>query len=118
MSDPVPVQKKKHGCLFYGCLTVLVLLLVGGVGAFFIVRHLVRQANAFIADSTDTHAVELPKNELSAAELAALRDRWTAFQDALNAHSNAPPISLTGPELDALLMEGSGANPALQTVFM
>src|SRR5689334_15496899 len=100
---PEPTQPKRRGCFFYGCITVLILALLVGIVAFFAVRFGLRKANAFIGEYADTHAVALPTNELSTAQSAALEKRWTAFQDALSAHSNVPPITLTGPELNALL---------------
>jgi hypothetical protein len=108
MNETQPIPKKRHGCLFYGCMTVLVLMAIVTVAGLIALHAAYKWANTFIADYTETQAVELPKSELSAAELAALRARWTAFQQSLAAHTNTPPISLTGPEFDALLAEGSG----------
>jgi hypothetical protein len=102
MSNP-ETPKKQHGCFFYGCITCLVLLLVVGLTAFFGVRYAIHRVNAMIAEYTDTQPMALPKEEMPAAELDLLKKRFAAFNDALQAHSNAPPFALTGREINALL---------------
>src|SRR5438552_453763 len=95
--------KKQRGCFFYGCITCLVLLLVVGLAAFLGVRYAIHRANALIAEYTDTQPMALPKEEMPAAELEQLKKRFAAFNDALQAHSNAPPFVLSGREINALL---------------
>src|SRR4051812_9575326 len=109
-NTPEPTQPKRRGCFFYGCMTVLVLALIAGIAAFFAVRYGLKKANSLIGEYTDTQAVALPTNELSTAQSTSLEKRWTTFQDALSAHSNVPPISLTGPELNALLTGAANKN--------
>ena len=103
MSNPEP-PKKQRGCFFYGCMTCLVLLLVVGLTAFLGVRYAIHRANAMIAEYTDTQPMALPKEEMPAAELDALKKRFAAFHDALQAHSNTAPLILTGQEINALLL--------------
>ncbi len=45
----------------------------------------------------------LPKVEMPAEELKKMNERLDAFNDAVKAHSNAPPLILTGREINALL---------------
>jgi hypothetical protein len=103
MNNPESPQKRR-GCFFYGCMTCLVLMLVVGLTAFFGVRYAVHRINAFIAEYTDTQPMALPKEEMPAAELDQLKKRFAAFHDAVQAHSNTPPLILTGPEINALLV--------------
>jgi hypothetical protein len=103
MSAIDPPEKKRHGCLFYGCITLIVFVLVVAVAAFFAVRYIAGVANAKIAEYTDTQPMVFPKVDLPAGELEKLKARVDAFNTAVEAHSNAPALVLTGPEINALL---------------
>ncbi len=98
--QPVP---KRRGCFFYGCITSLVLCVVLALGVLLGVRFLLNKANAVIAEYTDTQPMAMPKEDMPAAELEALKKRYTDFQAALQGHSNTPPLVLTGRELNNLL---------------
>ena len=99
---PAPLPKK-HGCFFYGCITSLILLLVLALGLFFGARYALSRLNRLVAQYSDTSPMPLPTVELPSEEMKALLDRITAFSDALDAHSNAAPLILTGPQVNALL---------------
>ena len=64
---------------------------------------MVNRLNAAIFEYTDTNAMALPKVEMPADELKKLNERLDAFNDAVKAHSNAPPLILTGRDINALL---------------
>jgi hypothetical protein len=102
-SPPAPQPRKGRGCFFYGCITCLILCFVLGVGLFFGVRYLIKTANGWIAQYADTKPMPLPTVELPPAEMKPLLDRITAFSDALDAHTNAAPLILTGEQVNALL---------------
>lgn len=104
-ASPQPPQpaKKGRGCFFYGCITCLILFFVLGVGLFFGVRYLIKTANGWIAQYADTKPMPLPIVELPPADMKPLLDRITAFSDALDAHTNAAPLILTGEQVNALL---------------
>ncbi len=104
MSDP-QAPKKPRGCFFYGCITCLalfglavVLLLLGG-------WYAVRSLNALVTEYTDTVPMALPKVNMPPEELAKLKARVADFQHALDAHSNSPPLILTGREINALMQD-------------
>jgi len=99
---PVPAPKKR-GCFFYGCITSLILLLVLAAGLFFGARLLFSRLNQLVLQYTDTSPTPLPVVELPPEEMKALSDRVTAFSQALDAHTNAAPLILTGPQVNALL---------------
>lgn len=103
MSAIDPPEKKRRGCFFYGCITLLVFVFVAAVGAFFVIRYVANIANAKIAEYTETQPMIFPKTDLPADELGNLKARVDAFNAAMDAHSNAPPLVLTGPEINALL---------------
>jgi len=104
-SSPLPPAPppKKHGCFFYGCITSLILLLVLAVGIVLGTRFLLSRLNQLVAQYTDTSPTPLPAVELPPEEMKALSDRVAAFSQALDAHSNAAPLILTGPQVNALL---------------
>ena len=100
---PPPPPAKKHGCFFYGCIASLILLLVLAVGIFFGTRYVFSRLNQLVAQYTDTSPTPLPVVELPPEEMKALTNRIAAFSDALDAHTNAAPLILTGPQVNALL---------------
>jgi|ERR1017187_421522 hypothetical protein len=111
MADPEPISMppppallpKKHGCFFYGCITSLILLLVLAVGLFFGARYALSRLNRLVAQYAETSPMSLPKVELPPDEMTALLDRITVFSAALDAHTNAAPLILTGTQVNALL---------------
>jgi hypothetical protein len=92
--------KKGRGCFFYGCLTLVVGLLVVALGAVLFVRSFVNKA---IEKYTDTQPMALPKVEVSAAEAAVIQERVKTFKTALDASTNAEPLALTEKELNGLI---------------
>jgi hypothetical protein len=100
---PAAPPPKKHGCFFYGCITSLILLLLLAVALLFVTRFLLNRVNQLVAQYSDAKPMTLESVELPPAEMKALLDRITAFSDALDAHSNAAPLILTAPQVNALL---------------
>jgi hypothetical protein len=119
MPDPEPpVLKKKHGCFFYGCLISGGLLLLGVLGIFLAGRYFLGQINRTITQYTDTAPALLPKSDFTAEQLKALNTRVQTFNDAVEAHSNTPPLQLTGPEVNALLATSPGFQPYKSTFYV
>lgn len=98
-----PAPAKKRGCFFYGCIACLIIIVVVCLAGFLAVRYAVNRLNATIAEFTDDHPIALPKVEMSKAEMEALHHRLDSFNDAIKAHSNAPPLILNAREVNALL---------------
>jgi len=104
MTNPAPpIAPKPRGCFFYGCITCLVVFFIMGIAVFFGVRYAVNSVNATIVEYTDTSAMAMPKVELTADEMKKLNERVDDFNHKLEAGSNAPPLVLTGRDLNALL---------------
>jgi hypothetical protein len=101
-APPVPTQPKKHGCLFYGCLTVLILALVGGIATYFGVRHVLKK---LVTEYTDTRPLELPAVSFSPEQQDALKNKIDTFKAALNDKGAAPPLHLSADEINALIAE-------------
>ena len=92
--------KKGRGCFFYGCLTVVVLVLVAALGLFFGARYFI---NRTIEKYTDTGPMTLPKVEVSAPEAAVIQDRVKAFEAALQTGSPTEALVLTEKDLNTLI---------------
>lgn len=102
----VPPQKPKgRGCFFYGCLTMVVLFLVVTIGGYFAVRAAV---NSFVAKYTDTTPMELPKVELSKAEMEELDKRLATFKEGVEADKTVPALVLSADEINALIQRNEG----------
>ncbi|MDB6021710.1 MAG: hypothetical protein JWQ04_1567 [Pedosphaera sp.] len=115
---PPQIPKKGHGCFFYGCITSLVLLLLVILGGYLAVHFTIKRVQAMVAEYTDTSPVALPKVEMSADEVKKLKARVAAFSQAVEAHSNAVPLVLTGPELNALLAGNPDAKEFRDAVYV
>jgi hypothetical protein len=109
---------KKRGCFFYGCITSLVLLTIILVAGFLGVRFFLHKIDAMVAQYTDTQAMVMPKEEMPAAELEKLKARFAAFKVALDAHSNAVPLILSGPEINALLRSSPDMKAMRDTFYI
>ena len=106
MSDqitPPPQATRRRGCFFYGCITVLVVAVLLGIAGFFAVRYGLSKFAAFVTQYTETSPGTLPSVQASPAEYAELNKRVTAFNDALATRKAAPPLVLTGDEINALI---------------
>lgn len=93
--------KKGRGCFFYGCLTLVILLLVGAAGLYLGVRYAI---NKVVAQYTDSTPMKLPTpDQVSAAEVKALQDRVKTFKEALDAGKSAEPLVLEERDINALI---------------
>src|SRR5262245_1280575 len=116
MSDPIAPPPaataarptKRRGCFFYGCITVLVLLVLFGIGLLFVVRYGLNKLTAFVEQYTETKPMLLETVQISANEYQQLDKRVTAFADAVNARKATPPLVLSGDDINALIAK----NPA------
>ncbi|HTL16304.1 MAG TPA: hypothetical protein VL793_03655 [Patescibacteria group bacterium] len=99
MTDQQTPAKSRRGCLFYGCLSGTVCLLAILL-AFLIGLHQVKKMLNFF---TDTHPVELPTVQMTAAQIEQLKQRVEAFQDALRSGRPTAPLSLTSDEINAYI---------------
>ena len=109
--NPPQVPPKKRGCFFYGCITAVCLAVAVCVIGFFGFRYAINYMNRMIMEYTEDAPMALPKLDMPQAELDKLKDRAAAFGNALDAHTNTPPLVLTGREITALLAD----MPALKT---
>ena len=98
--------KARRGCLFYGCLSGLVLLLVLAICGLIAVHYAKVKLTALVNEYTDAQPMTLPTVQMSAADLDKLKKRFTEFEDAVRAGRPAPPLALTADEINALVASG------------
>lgn len=99
-----PVRPARRGCLFYGCLSVVVfalLLLLGTSLTFFYFKR-------WIWSYTDPTPTVIEKVELPRAKMDALQRRLTDFKQALDSGQTAAELVLTADEINALINEQPG----------
>jgi hypothetical protein len=95
MTTDQPV-KRRRGCLFYGCLTscILVLVLLAGL-----ILGYLKIRNFF----TDTKPTPLPTVAMSDAEMQQVRQRVDTFSSDVRSARSTQPLSLSGNEINALI---------------
>ena len=100
MNDATP--KPRRGCFFYGCITGVVLLVML-LGALLLGLHYVKKV---VNRYTDTKPMELPTVQMSQAEMAQVKQRFEAFQQAVREQHATKPLTLTADDINALIASG------------
>jgi hypothetical protein len=102
--QPPPQQPQpKRGCWFYGCLTLAVLALLVGIGAWLAARYALKSASGLINQYTSTNPVPIETVTISQTELKSLQDRVASFAQTLNGQKGAPELILSADEINALI---------------
>ena len=116
MSDPTqPAPTSKgRGCLFYGCLTCVVLLLIAVLGVFLTVRYVKNQINSY----TDSAPVTLPKVQVSDAEFKELQERVKTFGDAMEQGKPTEALVLTERDINAFITKNPEAKEISDKVYV
>ena len=104
MSEQPP--KPRHGCLFYGCITGLVLLVLIAVGGLVTFHYAKKAITGLVNNYTDSQPMELPAVQMSQTDIGKLKERWKGFEDAVRAGRPTPPLTLTADEINALIASG------------
>lgn len=95
--------KKGRGCLFYGCITAIVLaalmVILIAVSGYFGYQAYIKLVNQY----TSPTRMELPKVVMSEQDRKLLREKNVAFKKALDEGEDTEPLVLTGDQLNALL---------------
>src|SRR5205809_4032581 len=102
-ATPASEPAKRRGCFFYGCITVLVLIVLVSIAGFFAIRYGLNKFTAFVEQYTETTPMVLPKDPMSATDYQELDKRVTAFADAVNARKPTLPLVLSGDHINALI---------------
>ena len=94
---------KKRGCLFYGCLSLVVialLVVVVGIVGYFVLKNTTER---WIRDFTETTPAQIEKVEYTRAQTDAMQARLASFQQALDGGTNLLELILTADDLNALI---------------
>jgi hypothetical protein len=100
---PPPVPPKKRGCLFYGCITLAIIVLIAAIGTFFAVRYAVKTASGLIDQYTSTNAIPIESVSISQSEFKSLQERLTSFSEALEGRPGARELVLSAHDINALI---------------
>ncbi len=100
--QPVGSDKKKRGCFFYGCLTVIVLIVLGVVGLFVAVKVGINWA---VRNYTVTEPLKLPEVQASQEEYIQVRDRVLSFLKAVDTGQGPNELTLSARDLNVLVAE-------------
>ena len=103
--------KPRRGCLFYGCITGLVMLVLLLVALLFGIHCGMKKLSGLVNQYTDTKPMTLPTVEMSQAHIDKLKQRWQAFEEAVRAQRPAEPLVLTADEINALIAGGPDKQP-------
>jgi hypothetical protein len=97
-------QKRTLGCFAYGCITVVILAVVGIVA----VSYWAKNAFDGLVDTyTDAAPLELPIVEIADSDLVDLKERVDVFRKAVDENESEARLELTADELNALIMHDS-----------
>lgn len=102
MSD-TQTSGKGRGCFFYGCLTLVIVCLVGAIGLYFGTRYAI---NKLVSQYTAAAPMDIPKVEGTAEEIQGVKDRFNKFAEALKGGQPAGPVealSLSEKDLNLLI---------------
>jgi hypothetical protein len=95
-------KKGGRGCLFYGCITAVVLAVAAIIAVFFAYSYGRDKYKELVAEYTSSEPAALPQIEMTAEQMQAVRARIDRFGETLNQGERAELI-LTADELNALI---------------
>lgn len=97
--SPSSTPKRQHGCLFFGCITGAICLVVLLVGFLVLMAMFKRALNQY----TDTKPAPLPALKLTQPEIEEIQRKFDNFREAASSGRSTPPLALTSDDLNALL---------------
>src|SRR5437773_11209946 len=89
----------RRGCLYYGCIAVIVLMLVMLVGGLLGLHYAKRMFHNF----TDDKPMPLPQVQMSRAEIDRVEQRIETFRQAVRSEKPTEPLMLSADEINALI---------------
>jgi len=99
--DPPP--RRGHGCLFYGGITAIVLLLVAGIGGYLAVTGMLDHAAAMVLEYPETSPMPIGRSAMPMDEYRELEQRVRAFGADRAAGRTPAPLELDSDDLNALI---------------
>ncbi|MEW6304314.1 MAG: hypothetical protein AB1705_12625 [Verrucomicrobiota bacterium] len=93
-------ESKTRNCLFYGCLTVILVGVFSLVAVYFAGRYAI---NKLINNYTSPAPATMPAVQLSDEQYTNVVQRVDAFRDSLKFQTNAVTLTLSADEINALI---------------
>src|SRR5881296_2085914 len=97
------VPPRKRGCLFYGCIALIIAVLIASVGAVLLFRYAQRAIHSAVNEYTDAQPVPLEKADTSPAKVKAVQDKIAAFKQASETQQTSQELVLTADEINTLI---------------
>ena len=94
------VREKDGNCFLWGCVTLVVVFLIGTVVAFGVIRYGIERLRETFTDDTP---MDLPLVQITESDLDELIERVDSFADALREEVATDPLTLTQDDLNALI---------------
>jgi len=104
------LSEERGNCFLYGCVTLVILALLGGLVLFLTLRYAMTQ---FRDRFTEATPVELPTVDMPQGDIDALIKKIDAYSNDLRGGKALEPITLTQDDLNALLQN----HPDLKETF-
>ena len=116
MIEPTSVAPapKSRGCLFYGCLTSVLLLLIAGLLGFLAVRFVRNKINSY----TEAQPLKLPTTKMTDADFQILQQRVKTFGGGLEQGKGLEPLIFTEDDLNALLARSAETKALANKVYV
>lgn len=105
-----PERSNVKGCLFYGCLSVVILSFLVAVGLFFAGRYALNKFKGVMQEYTQTQPEPLAPVLLTTEQKAELRARVDTFRSQLDA-GVAQPLELNADEANQLIAGSQASGP-------
>jgi len=100
MANPANAPKKKRGCFFYGCITVIVLGIATVVSIWLFFTQIVKP---FFGRYATEQTVALQPSSVTPERVSDISAKVKAFGESIVAHRPTEPLVLDGADLNALL---------------
>ena len=108
MMTGAPVaEKKKRGCFFYGCLTVIILLILGAGAAYFGAKKLY---HTFIDRLTATAPLTITPAAVTQTDFDETSRRLSEFKAAMDSGHGPETLTLNAKDLNSLIAFNPKAN--------
>jgi len=94
---------RKRGCFFYGCIALIVAVLIASVAAVLLFRYAQGILGGAITSYTSSQPAALEAVDTSPAKVKAVQDRIAAFRDAIQNQKDSQELPLTADEINTLI---------------
>ena len=113
MNEQQPAKRRK-GCLFFGCMGGLVMLLLIALGGLFGLRYFKR----VVRDFTDSSASPMPAVKMSPEQVKQIRERLENFKKSVIEHRATGPLTVTVDELNSLIQNDPDLQPLNGKIYI